>query len=189
VGDPLEAAWEVHQFLAARQTPYAVIGGLAVQQWGEPRLTIDVDVAVSVSAEQTQSFVGAVLAWFTPRVKDPEEFACDTRVLPVRAANGCPVDISLAIPGYEDQVMARAVEHEVEPGRRLRLCSAEDLIIHKALAGRPLDVQDIEGVVVRQRGALDVGHIRRCLREFSAVLESPEVLECFEAAWRRLEEA
>lgn len=189
MGDPLEAAWEIHRFLTAWRLPYAIIGGVAVQHWGEPRLTIDVDIAVSVPAEQIHAFLRAALAQFAPRVENPEDFARDTRVLPVRASNGCPIDISLAIPGYEDQVMARAVEYEVEPGRRLRLCSAEDLIIHKAVAGRPLDVQDIEGIVLRQRGTLDSEYIRRWLREFSAVLDSPEVLERFEAAWRRLREA
>jgi hypothetical protein len=31
VGNPLEAAWEVHRFQTAHQVPYATIGGLAVQ--------------------------------------------------------------------------------------------------------------------------------------------------------------
>ena len=31
---PLEAAWEVGQFLVAHHIPHALIGGLAVQQWG-----------------------------------------------------------------------------------------------------------------------------------------------------------
>jgi hypothetical protein len=61
------------------------------------------------------------------------------------------VDISLALPGYEDELFRRAVDFEVEPGKSIRLCSAEDLVIHKAVAGRPQDVMDIEGVVLRQR--------------------------------------
>lgn len=159
MSDPLEAAWEIHQFLTAQQVPYAIIGGLAVQHWGEPRLTVDLDVTVSVPAERTETFVRGVTARFVPRVEHPQAFARDTRVIPIRASNGCPVDISLAIPGYEDLVMARVVEYEVEPGRRLRFCSAEDLVIHKAVAGRPLDVQDIEGIVFRQRKALDAEYV------------------------------
>jgi len=74
-------------------------------------------------------------------------FARRHRVLLVRASNGVPLDISLGLPGYEEEVMTRAVNWELEPAKVVRLCSAEDLIIHKAVAGRPQDVRDVEGVV------------------------------------------
>ncbi len=186
MSDPLEAASELHEFLTAEGVSYVIIGGLAVQHWGEPRLTVAVDLTVSVRAEQAQSFVQTVISRFSTRVEEAAIFARDTRVIPIRATNGCPVDISLAIPGYEDSVMARAVLYETKPGQQLRFCSAEDLIIHKAVAGRPLDLQDIEGIVFRQRETLDARYIRDRLREFSAALEVPELAECFEGPWRRL---
>lgn len=71
-----------------------------------------------------------------------------------------------------------------EPWRRVRFCTAGDFIIHKAVAGRGIDLADIQGVITRQRDRLDARYIRRWLREFSAVLESPEVLECFKAPLR-----
>ena len=45
------------------------------------------------------------------------------------------MDVSLAIQGLEALVRARAVEEDVEPGRRVRRCSAEGLILDKAVAG------------------------------------------------------
>lgn len=42
----------------------------------------------------------------------------------------------MGLPGYEDEVMRRAVEFELEPGKAIQVRSAEDLIIHKAIAGR-----------------------------------------------------
>jgi predicted nucleotidyltransferase len=107
-------------------------------------------------------------------------------VVPVRAGNGCPVDISLAVPGYEDEMMRRAVDYELEPGKVVRMASAEDLIIHKAVAGRPQDLQDIAGIVYRRRQALDVAYVRRWLREFASALEMPEILDRFEQAWGRI---
>jgi hypothetical protein len=95
------------------------------------------------------------------------------------------VDISLALPGYEDDLFARAVDYEVAPGKSVRLCSAEDLIIHKAVAGRPQDLHDIQGVVLRQGVKLDVTYVRRWLKEFANVLGNPDVIERFEAAWRK----
>jgi len=35
------ATWEIHLFLADLGIHYAIIGGMAVQQWGEPRFTQD----------------------------------------------------------------------------------------------------------------------------------------------------
>ena len=183
---PLAAAWEVHEFLTAHQINYALIGGLAVQFWGEPRLTVDADLTVATPLEEPEDLVRQIVERFPSRVSDPVAFARRTRMVLVRATNGCDVDISLGLPDYEDDVFQRAVDYEIEPGKVVRLCSAEDLIIHKAVAGRPQDVRDIEGVVYRQGDRLDVEYIRSWLREFAAVLETPALLERFELPWRKL---
>jgi hypothetical protein len=107
-------------------------------------------------------------------------FAVDHRVLPVTVPGGSEADISLGLPGYEEEAVARALMHELGEGRSVRLCSAEDLIIHKALAGRPQDVLDIEGIVARQGSALDVGYVRRWLAEFERISGDPEVTARFE---------
>ncbi len=57
--------------------------------------------------------------------------------------------------------------------------TAEDLIIHKAIADRPKDWMDIEGVIWRQRGKLDVPYLRRWLREWGQELEKPYLLSRF----------
>lgn len=44
---PFEAAYEVGQFLKTHHVPYVVIGGLAVQVWGEARFIKDVDLSIS----------------------------------------------------------------------------------------------------------------------------------------------
>lgn len=62
----------------------------------------------------------------------------------------------------------------------------EDLIIHKAVAGRPQDLYDIEGVVYRQGETLEVNYIRLWLREFALILENPQMPERFEVPWRKL---
>lgn len=37
------AAWNIHQFLTDSGIPYAIIGGMAVQFWGEPCFTQDIE--------------------------------------------------------------------------------------------------------------------------------------------------
>jgi predicted nucleotidyltransferase len=68
----------------------------------------------------------------------------------------------------------------------IRLCSAEDLIIHKAIAGRPQDIRDIEGIVYRQQTALDVAYIRQWLEAFEEILANPEINQRFEMPWRKI---
>jgi len=139
-----------------------------------------------VPLETNADFIRDVLAHFAPRIPEAADFARRSRVILVWASNGCAVDISLGLPGYEESMMKRVVDCEIAPGRVVRVCSAEDLIIHKAIAGRGRDIQDIEGIVFRQGERLDVAYIRKWLSEFAALLEEPEVLERFERPWRRL---
>ncbi len=181
------AARELHEFFQSLGLPYVVIGGLAVQLWGEPRVTKDVDLTVAVPTDRPSGvFVQQVLDRFSPRIENALEFAQRSRVILIEASNGCPVDISLGLPGYEDEVMGRAVEFELETGKMIRFCSAEDLIIHKAIAGRPQDVRDIEGIVYRQRDALNVTIIRRWLQDFAELLENHEIVDRFERPWESI---
>lgn len=183
-----EAAWELHLFLRRLGIDYAIIGGAAVQIWGEPRLTQDVDLTASTPLDEPAgSFIQQVLDRFPARLEDALEFARQNRVILIRASNGCPVDISMGLPGYEDQVMERAVEVELEPGKAVRFCSAEDLIIHKAIAGRPQDVRDVEGIVYRQGASLDARYIRHWLHAFADLLENPRILTRFERPWHHIE--
>lgn len=182
-----EASWELHQFFEELDMHYAIIDGVAVQVCGQPRLTIDVDLTVVAPPDQPSSvFIQQVLDRFPARIDNALDFARRSRVILITASNGCPVDISLGLPGYEDEVMERAVEFELEPGRAIRVCSAEDLIIHKAIAGRPQDVRDVEGIVYRQRDGLDVAIVRRWLQAFAELLDNPEIVERFERPWRRI---
>lgn len=48
------------------------------------------------------------------------------------------------------------------------MISAEDLIIHKCVAGRARDIEDVEGVLIRQHEHLDLHWIRSWLSESSA---------------------
>jgi hypothetical protein len=130
--------------------------------------------------------VQLITTHFPSRISDPQAMAQRARMILVRASNGVEVDMSLGLPGYEDELFRRAVEIEVDAGRYVRVCAAEDLIIHKAVAGRPLDIVDIESVVLRQAKRLDTVYIRRWLSEFNDVLANSDILERFEQAYRKL---
>ena len=178
----LEVAAEIAEFLESRQVQYVILGGLAVQHWGEPRTTRDVDVTVLAAPGQFEAFVNEALKKFRPRLEDARSFALQHRVLLVSTHEGIPIDISLGIPGYENEVMRRAVSVFFLGSRSVRLISAEDLIIHKCVAGRPRDREDVERVLIRQRLTVDMGYIRRWLQDFAPLVDTHDVRTIFEEA-------
>ncbi len=87
-------------------------------------------------------------------------------------------DLLVIIFDYERQAIQRAIEVEIQ-GVPTRVCTAEDLIIHKAIAERDKDWLDIEGILIRQRGKLGLAYIRDWLAQFAEALEKPEILSRF----------
>ncbi|MCI0344389.1 MAG: nucleotidyltransferase, partial [Chloroflexi bacterium] len=178
------AAREIMGWLGRDGRRACVIGGLAVQRWGEPRLTRDVDLTLLVELGQEEELIDALLARFRPRRDDARAFALRYRVLLLRARNGVDLDVALGVTGFEVESIARASIYQFEPGCELPTCSAEDLIVHKTVAGRPRDQDDLVGIVNRQRGRLDLAYIRRWLTAFSEVDGMPDLLGRFEELLR-----
>jgi hypothetical protein len=183
-----KAVWEAHQFFATNKIPYVIMGRLAVQRWGEPRFTRDVDITILVSKVDEERILKKILSVFSPRISDALKFALEHRVCLVRSKDGCEIDISLGIPGYEEEVIKRAIDYHLGGGRMVGLCCAEDLIIHKAVAGRPQDCADIEGIILRQGTLLDENYIHKWLKDFSRLLGTKEIMHRFERPWKQLTE-
>jgi predicted nucleotidyltransferase len=179
----LDAVMEITAFLEEERVPYVILGGLAVQHWGEPRLTRDVDIAVMAVNEE--SFLQQAAGRFDLRIPDAVAFARRSRVLLLYARNGFPIDISLSIPGYESEVMARAVTVTWQGYKPVRLISCEDLIIHKSAAGRPRDLEDVKYILERQQNQVDLKYIRHWLRKFAAALPERRILTRFETVLKQ----
>jgi len=178
-----EAAGEVHEWLLKRGVPHYFIGGLAVQVWGEPRQTRDVDVCVVVELEDAGRLRQELLDSFQPKFEGAAEVAAALWVCPLVTQSGVPFDVSFALLGPERDMLRRATEVDVGAGRTLPVCSAEDLAVYKAVADRGKDASDLEGIITRQGPNLDVGRIRRRLEQLCAAIDEGEPLERFERAW------
>jgi hypothetical protein len=88
---------------------------------------------------------------------------------------GVVVDFFLALPGYEEQIVTRAVRCDLGD-LQAWVCAPEDLIIQKAIAGRAKDWQDIEGILIEQYDHLDLNYLEDWLSQFAELLEQPEIL-------------
>jgi hypothetical protein len=156
---------------------YMVIGGQAVLLHGEPRLTRDIDVTVGMDASQLQRLLSAVSeAGLIPSVKDVESFVRTTNVLPLVDAGGTiRVDLIFSFTPYEAEAIRRAVPVGFEGGV-VRYASVEDLIIHKMVAGRDRDIEDIRGVLARTSG-FDKEYVDRWLGSFKEVVGRDLIVE------------
>jgi hypothetical protein len=176
MADLLDAALEIDRFCRERAWPFCLIGGLALLRWGEPRATLDVDVSLLTGFGGEEKFVDELLQRFSldPRMSRRE--AIDHRVVPVRSSAGLGIDIALAALPFEETAIGRATDCDYSPSHRLRTCSADDLVVMKAFAGRPKDWFDVESVALRQAGRLDWPYINAQLEPLLALKDAPENL-------------
>ena len=165
------AALEIQRFCAARGWRFCVIGGVAVQRWGEPRFTRDVDCTIVTAAGDEARYIDELLKGFAPRIPEARDFALVNRVLLLLSAAGVPIDLALGALPFEERVVERASPYAIGPGVTLATCSAEDLVVLKAFAGRDRDWADVEGVVLRQGPRLDRALIRGELSALAALTD------------------
>jgi hypothetical protein len=161
--------------LDGRSIPYLVIGGQAVLVHGEPRLTRDIDVTLGVGADRLDDLLGiAAGAGWNVLVGTPREFVRDTMVLPCEdPASGIRLDFIFSHTPYERHAMERATRLTIGSAE-VRFASPEDLIIHKIVAGRPRDMDDVRSVLLRNPQA-DAVYIRRWLAELEVAVGEPLV--------------
>ena len=150
-----EAALEMEGVCRDARFSFCFIGGLAVQRWGAPRMTVDVDLTLITGFGSEGPFVDVLLGRFRGRLDDTRDFALRHRTLLLVASNGTHLDVSLGAMPFEERTVARASGFAVSQADSLTTCSAEDLVVHKAFAGRDKDWADIATIADRQRGRLD----------------------------------
>ncbi|HZZ27407.1 MAG TPA: nucleotidyl transferase AbiEii/AbiGii toxin family protein [Pirellulales bacterium] len=166
-----EAAKEICDFLTRQGWRFCVVVGIAATRWGEPRTTEDVDLCLLTGLAEERRFINTLLTTFAVRRPDAADFAESARVLLISASNGVGIDIALGWTPFEEQMVARASNFQLGPNLTLPIASPEDVVVTKALAGRPLDWIDVQRLLARQRGKLDWEYIRRELGQLCELTE------------------
>jgi hypothetical protein len=152
--------------------PYMVIGGQAVLLYGEPRLTRDIDITLGVGVEGLNKVRGIIRGiGLKILVKRDKEFVEKNMVLPtLDKRSGIRVDFIFSFSLYERQAIERG--KDIKLGRTtVRFTSLEDLVIHKVIAGRARDVEDVRSVLLKNQ-KFDSTYIMKWLKEFDRSLGS-----------------
>ena len=181
----IQAAVGLQTVCEAHHWRFCVIGGLALQRWGEPRETVDVDLTLLTGFGGEENFVHVLLDLYEARIENAAQFALTRRVLLLRAKSGVGLDIALGGLPFEELAVARSSAFVFPGDAVLRTCSAEDLVVMKAFAARAKDWLDVEGIITRHTGKLDWGYIRRQLRPRAELKAAPVILD--ELEHRRVE--
>ena len=167
---------EIQSFCRIRDWRFCFIGGIALQRWGEPRLTADVDLTILTGFGREAVYIDELCAAFGGRISDAADFALRSRVLLLRSGRGIPIDISLGALPFEERVVDRASDHRFLANACLTTCSAEDLVVLKAFANRPRDWSDIEGVLIRTGREIDWKTIETELPPLCEAKEAPHIV-------------
>jgi hypothetical protein len=149
----------VAEVLARHSVKYAVIGGMASAYRSQPRFTKDVDFLLNVP----QLVLPPVLEELVDR-----GFSFDLMTtirewtqehMTVLSYHGIRIDwLKPVLPAYQ-HVLERATE-ENWLEHRIRVASADGLILLKLLAFRTQDQLDVENLVAANRDQLDVAWIQ-----------------------------
>lgn len=152
--------------------PYMIIGGQAVLIYGEPRLTRDIDITLGLGPDRLDDLVNVVSELGLRPLVDPETFTRQTLVLPCEENDTLQrVDFILSLSDYERAALQRTRTVTIV-NTPVRIASPEDVIIHKMVAGRPRDLEDVASIVAKIP-ALDADYLSRWLGVFETDLARP----------------
>ncbi len=159
--------------LDAAGFPYMLIGGQAVLLYGEPRLTKDGHVTLDADPTRFPELIKVVqeLGWKI-LVNEPQEFVKETMILPaIDPETTIRVVFIFSFTPYERQALQRAREVKIDDVE-VRFASPEDLIIHKMIAGRPRDLEDVRNILLKNPG-VERDSILHWLKQFEMSMNQP----------------
>lgn len=158
-----------------------IIGGMAVIALGYPRVTTDVDATVLVGPDIASFTARLKKRGIIPRVENAVDFAKKNHVLLMRhQETGIDIDISLAMLPFEEEAISNCQVVDFA-GVKIAIPRVEDMIIYKMVAYRPEDLRDVEELLLRYIGIINVERVKTIVTQFSEVLECPEIMSHLEA--------
>ena len=160
---------------------YMIIGGQAVLLYGSPRLTRDVDITLGADTDKLVEIEG-ICGKLDLRIlpEDAEVFAERTNVLPAEdARSGMRVDFIFSHTDYEGQAMSRTKAVSMD-GYPVQFASCEDVVIHKMIAGRAVDEEDVKNILIKNKDSMDLEYVRGWLGRFGELAECEGISERFE---------
>ena len=171
---------KIAQCLDKDKIPYMIIGGQAVLLYGTPRLTRDIDITLGIDTDKFL-LIERICRKLELKIlpEDPEDFARETKVLPAEEPKlRIRVDFIFSFTEYEAQAIKKTKEVMMND-YPVKFASCEDVIIHKIIAARAVDVEDVMNILIKNKDRIDLEYIKKWLSEFNKISEYEGALERF----------
>jgi len=162
---------KISEALVSSNIPYMIIGGQAVLLYGEPRLTKDIDITLGFGIDKLDK-IKKITSKLGLKVlpRNVNKFIRDTYVLPVAdKKTGIRIDFIFSFTPYEQQAIKRSRKVKIKKVK-VNFAAVEDIIIHKIIAGRQRDIEDV-GAILLKNPDYDRAYILKWLKEFDAGLK------------------
>jgi len=156
----LEALEKLGAELERSRVPYALIGGLAAVRHGVVRTTLDIDILLAAPRVTLPGLLDRLQAAGFTVDRDRTIRELTTGRMSRIAYRGVPVDLlEPVLPVFADTL--RRASRMAGGLAGIRLATAEDVIVHKLIAFRERDREDIRRIHQVQGETLDLEYVRR----------------------------
>ena len=165
--------------LDRQKVPYMIIGGQAVLLYGSPRLTRDIDITLGVDTEYFY-LVEKVCRKMGLKLlpSKPQAFVNETHVLPAEEMKSkIRIDFIFSFTPYERQALAQVKKVPID-NYLVKFAAVEDIIIHKMLAGRAIDLEDVKNILIKN-SKIDFKYIKGWLSKFDKLVEQQGIVKKF----------
>jgi len=172
--------------LKRNKIDYMVIGGQAVLIYGALRFTRDIDITLGLNTDRLNDILKIAKSLrLKLLVKDVADFVKKTYVLPLmNGKSKIRVDFIFSWSSYEREALKRV--KKVKIGKtKVNFANVEDVIIHKIIAGRERDLEDVKSILIKKE-EVDEEYIKKWLLEFEKVIEErffEKFLKVKKVAW------
>lgn len=156
-----ETLTSIVDFFQRHRIPYALIGAMALNIYGRPRTTLDIDFLILLDEPEFSNIKDRAL---TENFRIDAEWAkwnsmiakSQTRFI----VKNISIDVMLPRDAHDRESLKRRNRKKIG-NKIVYIIAPEDFILQKLKVGRPRDFEDAVTVLERLSGDIDIPYIKR----------------------------
>ena len=156
-----ETLTSIVDFFRRHRIPYALIGAMALNIYGRPRTTLDIDFLILLDEPGFSNIKDRAS---TENFRIDEEWAKWNPMIAKSQArfivNNISIDVMLPRDEHDRESLKRRTRKKIG-NKMVCIIAPEDFILQKLKVGRPRDFEDAVTVLERQSGNIDIPYLKK----------------------------